>query len=90
MQNGLYHHDVSRWSLEVVEEAGDGHRVCQALSRAHDAHRRCLCECGRAAVREHRGGRERKSVRRRQLWCVRVLELSVVMFSDHNFHDFKI
>jgi len=56
LQHGLRHHDVRRWPLEVVEETGHGHRVRQALPRAHDAHRRCLCECGWAAVREHRRG----------------------------------
>ena len=53
-QYGLCHHDVGRRPLEAVEEAGDGHRVCQALPCAHDAHTRCLCQCGRRAVREHR------------------------------------
>jgi hypothetical protein len=53
-----------------VEEAGDGDRVCQALPGAHDAHRWCLWERGRGAVRDDRRGRERKGVRRRQFWCV--------------------
>ena len=37
-QYGLCHHDVGRRPLEAVEEAGDGHRVYQALPCAHDAH----------------------------------------------------
>ena len=56
IQHGLYHHDVGRWTSEVVEEAGRGHRICQALPRAHDAHRRCLRECRWGTFCEHRGG----------------------------------
>lgn len=69
-QYGLRHYDVRRRSLEALEKTGNGHRVRQALSRAHVAHRWRFSKRGWGAVCQRVGGRECKSFRRRQFRCV--------------------
>jgi hypothetical protein len=60
-QYGLCHYDVRRWPLEALEKTRNGHRVRQALSRAHVAHRWRFSKRGWGALCERSGGRECKS-----------------------------
>ena len=69
-QYGLRYYDVHRRSLEALEKTGNGHRVRQALSRAHVAHRWRFSKRGWGAVCQRVGGWECKSFRRRQFRCV--------------------
>jgi hypothetical protein len=76
-----------------MEKTGHGHRIRQALSRAHVAHSWRFCKCGRGTVCKRGRGRECKSFRRCQFRCVCYIVMHLKQFlkrpglERHDQHD---